>query len=153
MEPPRRHSIRLPGYDHAHPGAYFVTICTKGGEDVFGEVVGGEVLLNQVDCNAQEEWARSALIRHQIVLDEFVTMPNHVHGIVLIKHDTVGTTGRRCRVVFPARSPLRSGEVGRPGLAHRPGVLTAPAVRRRCPGGTRGHVSGGLPGPVAPTVG
>jgi hypothetical protein len=90
MEPPRRHSIRLPGYDYAHPGAYFVTICTKGGENVFGE----------------------------IVLDEFVIMPSHVHGIVLIK---VGATGRSplrsVEVVFPARSPLhrsplRSGARG-----------------------------------------
>jgi REP element-mobilizing transposase RayT len=124
MKPPRRHSIRLPGYDYARPGAYFVTTCTHGGESVFGEIVEGEVLLNEAGRIVQEEWARSASIRREIALDEFVIMPNHVHGIVFIKQCDVGATGRRCRVVFPARSPLhrsplRAGEVGRPGPGPR----------------------------------
>ena len=120
MKPPRRHSIRLPGYDYAHPGVYFATICASGGESLFGAIVEGEVRLNEAGRIVQEEWARSASIRREIVLDEFVIMPNHVHGIVLIKHDPVGATGRRCRVVFPARSPLLPFcEVGRPGPGPR----------------------------------
>ena len=118
MKPPRRHSIRLPGYDYAHPGVYFATICASGGESLFGAIVEGEVRLNEAGRIVQEEWARSASIRREIVLDEFVIMPNHVHGLVFIK---VGATGRSPLHRSPLhRSPLLpSCEVGRPGPGPR----------------------------------
>jgi REP element-mobilizing transposase RayT len=139
MKPPRRHSIRLPGYDYARPGAYFVTICTKSGESVFGAVVEGEVRLKEAGRIVQEEWARSASVRREIVLDEYVIMPNHLHGIVLIK---VGATGRSPlqsrsplragEVVFPARSPLRSGEVVFPARSPLPsGEVSRPGPGAR----------------------
>ena len=41
--------MRLKGYDYSNPGAYFITVCTKDVECMFGEVVNGKVHLNGMD--------------------------------------------------------------------------------------------------------
>jgi putative transposase len=79
-----RRSIRLPGYDYSSPGAYFITICTPRIELLFGDVVEGEMALNQWGQIAHEQWLASEEIRHELKLDAFVVMPNHIHGIVWI---------------------------------------------------------------------
>jgi len=90
-----RHSIRLKGYNYGQPGAYFVTICTHRRECLFGEAVEGEVALSTFGKIVEGEWKISANIRREIELDEFVVMPNHIHGIVSIRdHHPVGATGR-----------------------------------------------------------
>ena len=88
----RRRSIRLKGYDYTQPGAYFVTICTHGRAMLFGRVVDGEMALNAYGEIVREEWFRTAQVRPYVELfpDEFVVMPNHIHGIVWI----VGATRR-----------------------------------------------------------
>jgi hypothetical protein len=43
-----RHSVRLAQYDYAHSGAYFVTICTWQRECLFGEIIAGEMVLNDL---------------------------------------------------------------------------------------------------------
>ncbi len=90
-----RRSIRLPGYDYTHPGAYFVTICTHQRESLFGDVVDGEMRLNEFGEIVREEWFQTAKIRPNVELrdDEFVVMPNHIHGIIWIV-DIVGATRR-----------------------------------------------------------
>lgn len=80
----RRKNIRLTGYDYASEGAYFVTIVTHGREPLFGKVVDGEMVLNECGRIVAEEWERSASIRAEIEIDEFVVMPNHFHAIVNI---------------------------------------------------------------------
>lgn len=87
-----RRSIRLPGYDYAQAGAYFVTICTNQRECLFGEVVDGEMRLNEYGRVVEDEWFASACIRCEIELDAFIVMPNHIHGIVWIA-EPVGATG------------------------------------------------------------
>jgi REP element-mobilizing transposase RayT len=89
----RRRSIRLPGYDYSQAGAYFVTLVTWQRESLFGEVVNGEMILNDVGKIVQEEWLRSEQIRDELRLDVYVVMPNHFHGIVILNGD-VGATGR-----------------------------------------------------------
>ncbi len=75
-----------------------VTICTHARAPLFGRVVDGEMVLNAYGTIVREEWFRSAEIRAEIELfpDEFVVMPNHIHGIVWIvtTDDMVGATGR-----------------------------------------------------------
>jgi len=96
-----RRSIRLTGYDYIQPGAYFVTIVTQGRECLFGEVVHGAIDLSQAGKIAQEEWFKTGEIRPNVKLneDEFIVMPNHVHGIIWIMDKTddvlVGAQ-RRC---------------------------------------------------------
>jgi putative transposase len=90
-----RRSIRLPGYDYAAAGAYFVTISTQDRACLFGELVAGEMRLNGLGRIVQAEWLRSETIRREIALDEFVVMPNHIHGIVIISPSDPPCRGAR----------------------------------------------------------
>ncbi len=86
MNPHHRRSIRLKDFDYTGEGSYFVTIAAFHREPMFGEIVGGEMALNDFGEIVKEEWLKSAQMRHEIELveDEFVVMPNHFHGIVNI---------------------------------------------------------------------
>ena len=84
-ELPNRKSIRMKGWDYTSPGCYFVTINTHAGKALFGVIVNGRMVLNEAGKIAEEEWKKSALIRKGIKLDEFVIMPNHMHGVLWLK--------------------------------------------------------------------
>lgn len=86
-----RRSIRFPGYDYSWPGAYFVTICTYGRDCLFGAVEAGAVRLNEYGVVARDEWLRSAAVRPGIILDAFVIMPNHLHGIIILTAESQST--------------------------------------------------------------
>lgn len=79
-----RKSIRLKGYDYSQAGLYFLTICVKNAEYLFGNITDGEMCLNQLGEIAQAEWLKTAEIRSNIRLHESVIMPNHMHGIIEI---------------------------------------------------------------------
>ena len=79
-----RRSIRLKNYDYSSDGAYFITFVTKNREDFFGEIINGEMILNNFGKIIEEEWNKTEEIRDNIILDEFVVMPNHIHGIIFI---------------------------------------------------------------------
>ncbi|NQU30319.1 MAG: transposase, partial [Anaerolineae bacterium] len=78
-----RRSIRLKGYDYARDGAYFVTIVTWQREMLFGEVVDGVMVLNDMGEIVREEWERAPIVRPYIELGAYVVMPNHIHGILI----------------------------------------------------------------------
>ena len=80
----RRRSIRLRDYDYSHAGAYFVTICAWQRECLFGEVVDGEVRLNDAGWIVQKCWDDMPHHFSHVELDAFVLMPNHAHGIIVI---------------------------------------------------------------------
>jgi len=109
----RRRSIRLKDYDYSRPGMYFVTVCTNARLHLFGEIVNGKIVLNDLGKIARRCWL--AIPHHfpQVELDEFVIMPNHVHGIIVIKNDNHKATGinktTRVNVVVGAKnlSPLQ----------------------------------------------
>ncbi|WP_373497934.1 transposase [Desulfococcus sp.] len=94
MSQRNRRSIRLQGYDYSQAGAYFVTTCTQNRECLFGHIVDGEMRLKDAGKIVADEWMKTATIRHEIELDEWVVMPNHFHGIVVIAGDPVGAHGR-----------------------------------------------------------
>jgi len=79
-----RHSLRLKDYDYSSAGAYFVTLCTQNRVCLFGQVIDDEIVLNKNGKIVRDEWLRTSEIRHEIVLDEYVVMPNHFHAIILI---------------------------------------------------------------------
>jgi len=89
-----RNSVRLRSYDYSSAGAYFVTICTFQKEGILAEIVNGAAHLKSLGEIVQEEWLKSAQIRAEIELDEFIIMPNHLHSIVFI-NDSVGAHGMR----------------------------------------------------------
>jgi len=82
-----RHSVRLPRHDYSQPGAYFITICTHNMQCLFGEIVDGEIMMNEFGELVKTEWQKTCIIRPNIVIDAFVIMPNHLHGILIINDD------------------------------------------------------------------
>lgn len=90
VAPTRRRSIRLRDYDYTTGGAYFITMCTRNRECLFGSVIDGNVLLNELGEIAASCW--NAITEHfpDVEVDRFVVMPNHIHGILVIH--AVGAT-------------------------------------------------------------
>jgi len=83
-------AIRLPHHDYTGAGAYFVTLCAHGRKCIFGNISKGEVVLNDIGQIVAHEWQKSAEIRKEIVLDAYVVMPNHLHGIVIFPEEKAG---------------------------------------------------------------
>lgn len=94
-----RRSIRLKGYDYSSEGAYYVTIVAQGRECLFGEIVDGEMYLNEYGMIVQKWWNEIPIHFPNVELGAFVIMPNHVHGIIYIIEE------RRGEVLSPRNDP------------------------------------------------
>ena len=79
-----RRTIRLRGYDYAQGGAYFVTIGTQNRAPLFGSVVDGEMILSDAGMMVASVWKSIPERFQYVALDEFVIMPDHMHGVVWI---------------------------------------------------------------------
>ena len=90
--PNKRHrcSVRLRGYDYARAGTYFVTICTQNRACLFGEIIDGEMVLNDAGHIAEKYWRKIPVHFPHAELGAFVVMPNHLHGIIVIVGANVG---------------------------------------------------------------
>jgi putative transposase len=127
-----RPQLRLPDYDYSSDGAYFLTICTVDRRCLFGDVVEGEMVLNDFGRIVEEEWVRSEEIRSEIQLGAFIVMPNHLHGIIIISRD-VDANGR---LHLPAsKSPRRPRSIS----SFAAGFKTASTKRINALRGTRGQ--------------
>ncbi len=143
-----RRSIRLREYDYSSVGAYFVTICAQGRECLFGNVADGEMRLNDAGRMVGEWLFKLPDKFPGVVLDEYIVMPNHFHGIICI----VGAPPRGCPslVVSPP-----------PSVVSPPPFVTMPAInvkngqpRGDCPYGKNEIKSkSGQPHGAAPTLG
>jgi putative transposase len=102
-----RRSIRLPGYDYAQNGVYFVTIVTQGRKPLFGDVVDGEMVLNEVGRMVEKVWLEIPGHFCGIAVATFIIMPNHVHGIIVIERGD-----RTSQVGATHESPLRQNVNG-----------------------------------------
>ena len=80
----RRGLLRLRHFDYATPGAYFVTLCTWGRRSLFGRISNGEMHLNALGDIVRACWLELPAHYPDIVLDVFVVMPNHFHGVVIL---------------------------------------------------------------------
>ena len=78
----RKNSLRLQGYNYSRPGTYFITICAKNGELMFGDIRIGEMHLNEYGRIVSDELLNSAQMRN-LDLNCFVVMPNHIHFILV----------------------------------------------------------------------
>ena len=92
-DPDRHHrrSIRLTGFDYTRLGAYFVTICTLNQKCLFGEIVNDQMMMSEEGRVAQSAWVAIPDHFSQVLMDQFILMPNHIHGIVVIGSDTVAS--------------------------------------------------------------
>ncbi|MBK7268971.1 MAG: hypothetical protein IPI07_05495 [Flavobacteriales bacterium] len=92
-ELPQRASIRWQGYDYANVGAYYLTISTQDRLHLFGRIADGVMHPSPIGELAKRCW--DAIPDHMPHVDvgEFVVMPNHVHGIVVIRERLVDARG------------------------------------------------------------
>jgi REP element-mobilizing transposase RayT len=130
-----RRSIRLKGYDYSQPGAYFITICTFNRLHLFGEVTGDQTERNAYGQIAYEEWFKAAALRKNVLLyeNEFVIMPNHVHGILWLlphpsdlepasRHEQEDETEQQ---IDASANPQKGERFGAPRVGSIPTVLRA----------------------------
>jgi hypothetical protein len=127
-----RRSIRLKDYDYSQAGLYFVTICTQGRHCLFGDIEDDTVKLTAAGEMARTVWEEIPFHYPGVELDEFVIMPNHFHGIVII----VGAGPRACppracpdaqpqygqpRGVAPTQPQIGQTGIGQSGIGHPQG--------------------------------
>lgn len=77
-------SARLPNWDYGWDAAYFITICTKDRECYFGEIENGSMNLSKIGVIADILWYEIKNHAKNIELGDFVVMPNHIHGIIVL---------------------------------------------------------------------
>jgi len=86
-------SARLQNWDYAREGAYFITICTKDRLHYFGEIENKKMILSNMGVIADLMWHEIKNHAKNITLGEFVVMPNHVHGILILNGGNTDTDG------------------------------------------------------------
>ena len=77
-------STRLQSWDYRNKGAYFITICTANRNHFFGDVENGEMQLNEIGQLADKFWKEIPDHFPFVKLGNFVIMPDHTHGILII---------------------------------------------------------------------
>ena len=99
-----RRSIRLQEYDYTQSGAYFVTMVVRDRSCLFGEIANDEVQLNETGMLVADTWEWLATQYAYVTLDEYIVMPNHLHGIIVID---IRRGGSRTAPTMPSnRKPL-----------------------------------------------
>ncbi len=88
---PQRKWIRLAGWDYRTAGGYFVTICTAERRCILARVEDGESNPSEYGRIVEGCWQRLPEHFTDLVLDAFVIMPNHIHGVIVLPD--VGATG------------------------------------------------------------
>jgi len=77
-------SARLSTWDYSSNGAYFITICTAKRQHYFGKIINDEMQLSNIGEKTHECWMDIPSHFQFVLLDAFVVMPNHTHGIIII---------------------------------------------------------------------
>jgi putative transposase len=77
-------TTRLQNRNYSSDGGYYVTICTKGRDNIFGKIEQGKMLLNENGRITEQCWFDLPNHYPNLILDAFVIMPNHVHCIMII---------------------------------------------------------------------
>ncbi len=110
-----RRSIRLKGFDYSSAGAYFVTICTQNKECFFGDIADGKMNRNDAG-NMIDKWWNELKERFVgIELDEYVIMPNHFHGIIIVGATLVvaqNENGMKMKRAGTRPAPTREKSIG-----------------------------------------
>ena len=97
----KRKSLRLADYDYSSEGYYFITICCKDRENYFGTISSGKMMLSEIGKKASDFWQEIPSHFYHVKLDAFIIMPNHIHGIIIIKYPGKGA----CHGMTPQQSP------------------------------------------------
>ncbi|OGU13416.1 MAG: hypothetical protein A2076_17360 [Geobacteraceae bacterium GWC2_53_11] len=124
-----RKSIRLRGYDYSQAGLYFITICTHERLPLFGKIDDGKMVANDAGLMVEKCWREIPDHFPQVILDGFVVMPNHIHGIIEIRDtgvdvNNVGAKNVGANDYLPLRLHGTSRTVGSIVRGFKVGVTT-----------------------------
>lgn len=81
-----RRSMRLKDYDYSSDGLYFITICTEQRRCLFARVFNAKMRLTYWGGLVSHCWEQIPAHFPQIILHDYVVMPNHIHGILQINN-------------------------------------------------------------------
>lgn len=84
----RIETTRLKSWSYSFDGYYFITICVQNREELFGEIKDSKMIINEYGKIVEDCWLDLTKHYNNIKLDEFIVMPNHVHGIIIINVET-----------------------------------------------------------------
>jgi REP element-mobilizing transposase RayT len=87
-------STRAQWWDYSRNGIYYITFCTKDRRFYFGNILNHTMILSDIGIMARQFWSEIPSHFPNVLLDEFVIMPNHIHGIILIRNDAGGGNTR-----------------------------------------------------------
>ncbi|MFA7114394.1 MAG: hypothetical protein WC214_02900, partial [Candidatus Omnitrophota bacterium] len=95
----QRKPIRVKNYDYSRNGVYYITICSVDRKEIFGELknnVGAglasarnNIKLSKIGEIIDEQWHNIEIKHRNIKLDEYIIMPNHIHGILIINNNCI----------------------------------------------------------------
>jgi REP element-mobilizing transposase RayT len=88
---PGRRSIRLPHWDYSSEGAYFITVCVQGHRCLLGKIIEEKMRLSEFGAIAEKWWGWLGDHYDHVQTDSFVVMPNHIHGILVIRNRRGGS--------------------------------------------------------------
>lgn len=88
-----RKSIRMSGYDYSQSGWYYVTICAHNKVSIWGHIKNSQMILSEKGKIVESTWQGISMKYKQVELDTYVIMPNHLHGIIIIKNKNVVGAG------------------------------------------------------------
>jgi REP element-mobilizing transposase RayT len=126
-----RHSIRLRAYDYSKSGLYFITICTHNRWNFFGKIDSGIMLLNDAGKIANACWQEIPHHFSNIILHDFVIMPNHIHGIIEIANDGSYNVGAKN---FSPKNPVDVAHAGAKNFSPKnPGDVSSVGAKKFSP--------------------
>ncbi|NQU31778.1 MAG: transposase [Bacteroidetes bacterium] len=124
----RIESNRLQNWDYSGNGHYFITIVTENRDCIFGEIENNKLIPSDFGIIADIEWLASFDIRKELLLDEYILMPNHLHAIIIIKKpaSVVQTYGRPSRRGSDHPDQLETGlDKSNPKLYRKPKSISS----------------------------
>ena len=125
----RRRSVRLKDYDYSQNGAYFITICTQNRKHIFGQITKDDLLCSQIVLNvcgkvAEKYWLEIPEHFPNALIDKYVIMPNHIHGIIIINDGKTSTIAESSRRGTACRAPTGTNErFGKPQIGSMPTII------------------------------
>ena len=99
---PQRKQIRLRFVDYAVSNSYYVTICSFQKKCIFSQIEKDKVILSPLGNIIREEWEKTGEVREGILIEDYVIMPNHIHGILTF------LDGKNPNEISSILQPLRS---------------------------------------------
>jgi REP element-mobilizing transposase RayT len=110
-------ALRLKGYDYSKPGIYFITICTKDRQELFGKVENCRSILNNIGLVAGECWMEVPRHFPNASLMDYIVMPDHLHGLICLNEKEDGTIYRA--------STEKAKSFGKPIIGSIPTIIRA----------------------------